>query len=150
MSYYLSLKNPVEIRRGFLETAKDSVELLKSQYALRELRVRKKKYLNHLVDIIAELDMLMVRLDEVTPEHDSSAMPEVAKHMRTRNTSEEKVNKESKSEKTVSKTPKKSVKKKAKVVKKEEPKLSEEEQAVQAMSKLEQKLASIESKLNKL
>jgi len=74
--YFIGLQNTVAIRKGLLESAKDSVTVLKSQYRLREIRVQKVAYIQQLEKHVSELITLVAGLDQGLPEHKPTQMPE--------------------------------------------------------------------------
>jgi len=69
-TYFVSLKNPLELRRHLLESSRKSVYALQSYQKILLLRERKLKELASLKQSLKELMYLNKKLNEKLPEYD--------------------------------------------------------------------------------
>lgn len=146
MSYVIQLKNPEELRKHLLTSAKASVTALKGKHRLRELRADKAEKLAELVGLVDELEKGLESLQKALPSHTLEDMPETAKRVHT---AAQKASEEEKKKKAAAakKSAKKKAKKSSKTTKKKPVKKASRKDVI---SDLESKLDLIESKLNKL
>ena len=68
-SYFVSIRNPVELRRQLLESAKKSIYCLQVYYRIKLVRERKLKEMQRLRQLVQELQYLNVALTEKLPKH---------------------------------------------------------------------------------
>ncbi len=138
--YFIGLRNTSSIRRGLLESAKQSVLLLKAQYGLRETRAKKKELIEQLTHHIAEIEVLTSGLDEDLPAHSRDDMPEAVRRAAQRLEEKEQLSERPASVVTKKPDP---------IVEKPKP-VKQVDTVDQEIRDLEKQLSAIESKLNKL
>lgn len=128
--YFVSISEPSALRKNLLLTAKLSVQIVKAQHTLRDIRKRKHAAVEKFSSSVLELQQELDAFKQVLPAHDPSKLP---------------LRKEEKPAKAPKKAsvPKKAAKKHVPP----KPQLSPEEQELEH---LERKLREIETKLNKL
>jgi hypothetical protein len=135
-SYFVSLRNPLELRRHLLESARKSVYSLQSYQKILLLRERKSKELVLLRQSLKELLYLDKKLNEKLPEHDT----ELLRNPRKVKDDSVPINK------SISKKPIKKVESEKKV---EQPKPQPIKEKTD-LEKLEESLSSIEQKLQNI
>ena len=127
--FFIGLKDPVELRRTLLESAKDVIEGLQRYEKFKSIRKEKIRQVENLRSTVREINKLVAKLKSELPQ--TSLKPEELK---------EKPKEEKKAKKA---------KKEAKEAPKKEPK-KEPRKELTELEKLESELDAIESKLGSI
>jgi multidrug efflux pump subunit AcrA (membrane-fusion protein) len=126
--FYVGIKDPIEIRRSLLESAKEMLQYLQRAEKFKEVRREKEVQISKLKETVQEIQSLVRKLKSELPKAGLRAVPPHEEHK------------------------KKAVKKKTKAVKEEKaaPVKVEKPKEMTELEKLEAELGEIEGRLTKL
>jgi len=67
--FFMRINNPNTFRRNLLEASKDTLNILKQIYNVRQIREVKQELINRINKEIGELKVLVQKIDELMPQH---------------------------------------------------------------------------------